>query len=176
MIKLYLTCCNKVNEHLAGKRLAEYALFDTAGIKTGLCYGENGKPYFENTPAFVSISHSKGLCLAALSDKELGADIEKHCYQTDRLTKLASRYFTKDEQAYVNVSPDERFYEIWCKKESYVKYTGEGLSRGMNSFSVIGSELCFTHARYGDYTAAVCSSKPWNMKFIYVESEILSVE
>lgn len=35
----------------------------------------------------------------------------------------------------------ERFYNIWTKKDSYVKYIGKGLTIPLNSFDVLSGEL-----------------------------------
>lgn len=158
MIRLYLAACTKETEHEIGKKLAEYALENAFGIRSSLRHDSRGKPYFDAHGVFVSISHSDGLCLAAVSDKELGADIER-INGGDRLTRLAQRFFTEEEADAVKTGGEDRFYEIWCAKESYIKYTGEGFSRPLGSFSVLNSEMKYSYFRYGNYMIAVCSDE-----------------
>jgi len=169
MIKLYLAKCNKKNEHAVGVRLAEYALYDAFTQSSELVYRDNGKPYYKNADAYVRISHTDGLCLAAISDTEIGADIEKRGGDPERLIKLAKRYFTETEAAYVAADPMPRFFEIWCSKESYIKYTGEGFSRPLSSFSLSALPLCFSLSVVGDCTLAVCSDQPCDMQYAFVE-------
>lgn len=173
MIKLYLAATNGRDEHTVGAALARYALYDTYASAAPLKKDARGKPYFENHAAHISISHSKGMCLAALSDGEVGADIELMNGDAAHLTRLAGRYFTEAEAQYVSVSPTERFYEIWCAKESYIKYTGEGFSRTLSSFSVLESEMCFSHFACSGYHVTVCSGEYTSTPPTLVDSDKL---
>lgn len=163
MIALFLTKCTKQNEHTAAKALAEYGFRKCFDRDATITHDGRGKPCFVGeSRAFVSLSHSEGICLAAVSDREIGADIEYMKKDSDRLMRLAERFFTPTEVQYVSADVLRRFYEVWCKKESYIKYTGEGMSRPLGSFSVLDHEsaekhLIFTSLTYEGYTAAVCS-------------------
>ena len=165
MIALYLAACTDETEHEIGHRLAEFAAKDAFGIICTLTHKNGGKPIFAASPLHpvvphVSISHSKGLCLAAVSDREIGADIERMDPRGDSLIRLAARYFTSDELAYVKESPLPRFYEIWTAKESFIKYTGEGFSRTLPSFSVLSMQMPrFTRFVCGAHMIAVCSEE-----------------
>jgi len=159
MIALYLAVCTKESEHDTGRRLAVYAAKDAFGIDCRLTHDSCGKPYFEASPIHVSISHSDGMCLAVVSDREIGADIERiRLWDADKTKRIASRFFAPDEAAAVHAAP-ARFYEIWTAKESFIKYTGEGFSRPLPSFSVLDNALTFTHIKYGDYAVAVCAEE-----------------
>lgn len=158
MIKLYLAECTKQSEHEVGHALAEYALLDAYNRHSTLSHDERGKPYFAGERnIFVSISHSGERCLAAVSDRQIGADIEFIKGDSIRLLRLAERYFTAPEAEYVKTAPLERFYEIWCAKESYMKYTGEGFSLPMSAFSVLDSHMCYSHFTENGYAFCVCS-------------------
>lgn len=163
MIALYLAKCNKQNEHAVAKALAEYGFRRCFGRNAKIIHDACGKPYFNReAAAFVSLSHTEGICLAAISDREIGADIEYMKGDSDRLLRLAKRYFTEPEAEYVSADPHRRFYEVWCKKESYIKYTGEGMSRPLGSFSVSdikrdGKGIIFSSLVTDNYTIAVCA-------------------
>ncbi len=159
MIKLYICRCNKEDERPTVAQLAQHALFDVCDISAPLKKDGSGKPFFEGTPAYISLSHSNGRCLAAISDSNIGADIEKIVGDNERLLRIAKRYFTPDEAEYVKVSPTKRFFEIWCKKESYLKYTGEGFSRPLASFCVFDMDLCFSYFEFEGYGIGVCSKE-----------------
>ena len=103
-----------------------------------IVYNNHGKPYFkgENVPYF-NLSHSHDYVVCALSDRENGIDIEK--IRPGRL-RLANRFFHEEEQRYLadlQVGQEETFFKIWCLKESFVKYTGNGLGQGLASFSAV---------------------------------------
>lgn len=123
-----------------------------------LRYAESGKPYVGvGSGMYVSISHSHGLCAAAVSDSEVGVDIEyiDPSRSTERLKRLAARFFSADELAYIKAGADagdavlpERFFEVWCAKESYVKYTGTGLSGTRRLLDIRSAGQCHASARY----------------------------
>lgn len=148
-----------------------------------LRYAESGKPYVGvGSGMYVSISHSHGLCAVAVSDSEIGVDIEyiDPSRSTERLKRLAARFFSADELAYIKAEADagdavlpERFFEVWCAKESYVKYTGDGLS-GLGGFSIFDLPVGITRLRVidtngGSYACAVASRERAEISPIYVE-------
>ena len=95
--------------------------------------GKNGKPYLEAVPdLFYNLSHSGTKVLLAVSDREIGCDIQKVSGCRERIVK---RFYTEAEQAYVSGSA-ERFTEIWSRKESFVKAVGLGISADFTAFSV----------------------------------------
>ncbi|MCI8388532.1 MAG: 4'-phosphopantetheinyl transferase superfamily protein [Clostridiales bacterium] len=176
MIRLYLTSCDKSTEHNIGAMLARYALRQTFGNESELIYDERGKPCVNGNVMYVSISHSNELCAAAVSDSELGVDIEYIDSERpiERLDKLAQRYFTPDEYVYVNTQPNPNFYRIWTAKESYVKYTGEGLSRRLGSFSVLTLPLVFNRCDFENYAGCICSAESCKVNPIIVDKSKLS--
>ncbi len=97
-----------------------------------LLYNEHGKPYLEHGKAF-SISHSGKLAVLAVSDSELGIDVESPKAINERVMRHC---FTDDEAAFVEGSP-ENFALIWTLKEAAVKLLGKGLSFPLKSFSVL---------------------------------------
>lgn len=98
--------------------------------------GENGKPCLADGGLSFSLSHSGGRALCALSDRELGADIQARRSFDQR---LARRFFAPEELAYILAAPDRdgAFTQVWALKESYAKALGLGLRLPLSSFSVI---------------------------------------
>ncbi len=108
--------------------------------------GKNGKPYTDSAPVHFSISHSKNIAVCAISDKPVGIDIE---FVKDVNLNIAKRLFAPDELQYVFEKWDlskRRFFEIWTRKEAYVKLIGKGISYFPN-FSVMGNNSIETHIR-----------------------------
>ena len=102
-------------------------------------YGERGKPYIAGRPDFrFSLSHSGDTAICAVSDREIGCDIEKIAWAK---TRVAERYFSDEEKKYLASSADDEkdaaFFRIWTLKESCIKAAGEGFAIPLNSFSVV---------------------------------------
>lgn len=117
----------------------------------------HGKPFLPDEKIKFSYCHTKGLCAAVISDEECGIDAES-IKRSASFAEISSRFFTADENEFLshNNYSGEIFYEIWTKKEAYLKFTGKGLSGGLNSFSVLSiSEENMTCFRKEDYIISV---------------------
>lgn len=114
---------------------------------------EKGKPYFKYIPdLFFSISHKDEVTVIVLSDCEVGVDVEKIKKADLRVT----RRFLKEEIDYITkCDSDRRFFEVWTKKEAYLKCKGTGISGGLNSVNVLN--LPFETMAYEDYIISVYS-------------------
>lgn len=122
-----------------------------------------GKPYVKNREGFYyNLSHSGQYVVMACGDSEIGVDLQRHSPGTD-MRMIAESCFAHDEMDYVWQSDsriEERFYEIWTGKESYLKYIGTGLCGDMRSFSVRKHESqirCLQHMPKDGYTLSFCS-------------------
>jgi 4'-phosphopantetheinyl transferase len=177
MIRLFLTSCEKRSEHKTGIMLALYAIRYTFGVNAALAYTDKGKPYVNISGIYVSISHSDGLCAAAVSDTVLGVDIERSKCDRNigRLLRITERYFTAVEYEYVLADPRVRFWEIWTAKESFIKFTGEGFSRSLKSFSVFDTEMNYNKFIFLDYTGCVCSRESADILPIFVDIDEISL-
>lgn len=93
-------------------------------------YGPDGKPYLPGNPGIrFNMSHCARGIVCAVSDRDVGVDIE--VIQYDSL--VAEHVLNGEELAEVAaaVSPAEKFTELWTRKESFLKLTGEGLVEDM---------------------------------------------
>lgn len=93
--------------------------------------GENGKPYAVNANVFFSISHSANTVVCAVSENEIGIDIEK--VRSIRL-RVAEKFATDSEIGYIG-EDISRFFEIWTLKEAFFKCKGTGLGADIKSVS-----------------------------------------
>lgn len=116
----------------------------------GLEYGKwrtakGGKPFLEGVAAKFSLSHSGRYALCALSDREVGCDIQRVRPVDDR---VADRVLCgREKEVYAGLASDREdfFFRVWTMKESYLKYTGKGLCGGMSALCVPlgrGESLC----------------------------------
>ena len=102
-------------------------------------YNEYGKPSLSNINGFFfNISHSGDYVLLGASDNEIGVDIERIKKFNPR---IAQRFFRKEEYEYIMTPQDEEkrrrlFFLYWVIKESFIKYSGKGLSQALNSFRI----------------------------------------
>lgn len=141
-----------------------------------LITGEYGKPYLKELPElFFSLSHSETVAVCAISDREIGIDIEYHREMSpDRLLRIAKRFFAPEEYDAIaeesGEAAKELFYRIWTAKEAYIKFTGEGMHRNLASFSVVPvkdsmvtGDRILAHFRHvdiiGDYSLCLCSGE-----------------
>ncbi len=142
---------------------------------------EYGKPFLKDG-RFFNISHSGDYVLFALSESEVGCDIEQLRYVNALRTGRA--VFT-DEEMNLILSDKDRlgaFYNLWTKKESLLKCIGEGFHRSAKSVDVCSDiveekgKSCFMKIwNFADYTVSVCSEKndfPGFIEFVTVEELI----
>ena len=109
---------------------------------------ENGKLYLtEHDGIYVNLSHSGDYAVCAVHNTPVGVDIQ-YCRECDM--KMANRFFTAEEAEFINKSTDKNsaFFEIWTKKESFVKAIGKGITIPLNSFSVLADKIEYGGAVY----------------------------
>ena len=96
----------------------------------------HGKPYFANyKDIYHNVSHSGDWWVCAYGESEIGLDLQQNGRKDNM--KLAKRFFHPLECAWLSGKEPSQFYRVWAYNESYLKYTGEGLARDLDSFSVI---------------------------------------
>ena len=113
----------------ASHRLLRQAaqLYAPGLTEPALASGEHGKPYFPDAPQLhLSISHSGERWLCAFSDAPVGLDLQAH--RPCRALALARRFFAPEEAEWLRSRGEAAFFDLWCAKESWLKYTGRGLS------------------------------------------------
>lgn len=136
--------------------------------------GEYGKPYLSGDESFgFSISHSSGTVLAAVSDGNVGADIERCDRRSDR---LMTKCCTPDEREYLEKSSDKgrEFMRLWTRKEALSKLDGRGIAMGFGTVSVLNDERIFTAERDGFFLSAAAEAVPECEIIVCTSEEILN--
>lgn len=127
---------------LLGESLVRKCISNRTGIETKslrIIRSEKGKPLLLNrNDVHFNISHSGDWVVVALSEKEVGIDVEKI---REPEYRIAERFFSSFELKQLNALKGDvkkiRFFELWTLKESYLKLLGKGLTQSLGSFSVI---------------------------------------
>lgn len=109
--------------------LLAYGLKKEYGIVEELIFdfSNNGKPYLKNHPdIFFNCSHCKCGVVCAISNEEIGIDIEEVVNFDAEVAK-----FICNENEYKGLvnsqDPVLDFYKLWTMKESVLKFSGKGI-------------------------------------------------
>jgi len=104
-------------------------------------YSTYGKPSLESERELhFNVSHSGSLLACAVTPAgPVGVDVERVRPMRDA-ANVARRFFSTAEAERVLAATAETrdavFFEIWTRKEAFLKATGAGFSRALGSFSV----------------------------------------
>ncbi|MCR4896839.1 MAG: 4'-phosphopantetheinyl transferase superfamily protein [Lachnospiraceae bacterium] len=107
--------------------------------------GPQGKPYFaDGTLPKFNITHSGDYVLLALSDAEVGIDLQEH--RGLKLQETADRFFSPEEAEALRRAGEEKpalFYRLWTRREAYGKAFGCGVLpvMGKNYLDLLNPEL-----------------------------------
>lgn len=126
-----------------------------------------GKPYLKNSPFHFNISHSHAYVVCAIGPEELGIDIQHH--KSSNIERLAKRTLTPEEWQDFQASVDNAqfFYERWSEKESYLKYTGEGIRSDMRKLTI---DKVLTHIPVDmEYSCTLCTKSDLPYRLIEVD-------
>lgn len=130
-------------ELATGEYLLSYALKSVYGLELSDLRRERtelGKPYFvDRADIHYNISHSGDYMICAIGNCPMGVDIQQH--RSLNLPRMAKRNLSPAEYAIWEKSehPLEQFYEFWVQKESYLKWTGEGITKDLRSLPMDGT-------------------------------------
>ena len=102
-------------------------------------YKNQGKPYLKDYKnLYFNLSHSGTVVACLVSGQEVGLDVQQYVTVKEGLAK---RFFTKEECATLesvegHTQYEQLFFELWSIKESYIKYTGQGMKQGIDTFTI----------------------------------------
>ncbi len=126
--------------HLAGWSLLIELLEENGysrTLLTELLCNDYGKPYVDDV--YFSISYSEPYVIVAISDEEIGVDIEV----IDELTYDDVKPFLNKKEK-ISITPEssvEEYYTIWTKKEAVLKLIGTGFQKEPDSVNVNSSQI-----------------------------------
>ena len=151
---------------LLKKRALEYI-----GITKDILYTDKGKPYIDGNSAGISVTHDECVTAVLITPFEpIGIDIEK--IKETYSARVCDNFFSEQEKNSVVTSKD--FYKIWCKKESYVKMTGEGIA-GISECNTLFTNVYYTDLSEKiseifseDFIFFICSKTPVKPNIIII--------
>lgn len=103
-------------------------------------WGKPSLPSEQNPQGLrFNLSHTDGLIACALTlENDLGVDVEDITREGETV-KIADRYFSPQEYQQLIALPEtrqnDRFFDLWTLKESYIKAWGKGLAIPLDEFS-----------------------------------------
>lgn len=135
-------------------------------INPSFSFSKYGKGYISNHEnIYFNLSHSNSIVSCAISDKEIGTDVEYIDGNID--LNIAKQYFYGEEYESIMKSNDKpnEFFSYWVLKESYMKYTGLGMNLDLDSFCILIEDkiklknndgVKFSLFDIGEYKLATC--------------------
>jgi len=176
--------------------LLRFALYHEFDIDEApeFVYNDNGKPSLKDYPEIhFNLSHCKTAVACALSNEEVGVDIQDVKPVKDNLikrvlteqefnvmlrrehssvmfshgTKPAPEHYRETLSPTQTITPDEYFSKLWTIKESIIKKTGQGIGdilTGINSESIDDITVINNKNYY-------CSVTMKDAKIIYVQQK-----
>lgn len=135
---------DRLRSFAAGQAL-KFAL-EEKGIderKAAYFYTEHKKPYIKKDSEqrlHFNISHSGKYAIAVVDDNEVGVDIEAI---REYRRGVVDRCFTQKEKDRIKTSGETKdaFFVTWTLKESYLKMTGEGITRDLKEVETCYNEF-----------------------------------
>jgi 4'-phosphopantetheinyl transferase len=118
-------------------------------------YGENGKLYLTDHPdIFFNLSHCRAGVACAISDIEVGIDIQEIRPFDMAVAQRVCTYIELDRLAQCS-EPERLFCELWTLKESYIKQQGGSIAQPLNTIyahavfeQASGKKICHWGAGY----------------------------
>lgn len=127
----------------AALRMMAGAAGDIAPEAVQLSVGEKGRPELAGDvfSAFgVNVSHSGDWVLCASGPtRSMGVDVEQRRDNINVMDLAASVFSDWERDALAEYAPEQRqhlFFDIWSRKEAFIKADGRGVTFGLDRFDV----------------------------------------
>lgn len=125
---------------------------------------KNGKPYIKNKKIYFNISHSNDYVICAISNNEIGIDIEKIRNVNHN---IINQFATTSEIIYIKEKQNyffKRIFEIFTLKEAYFKCIGTNLNNIKKVEFIISKNLI------------KCSDNKFSCQLIYdIDNYIIAI-
>lgn len=161
MLKLYLKSIDRSLPSSMQSRIAHDLLFSLGIVKNGekIIKGRFGKPYIEGSGTFFNISHTDGAIAIAVSDAEVGVDIQS----LRMISDAAMRRFVGE------LPPPDPILRtrLWTRCESHAKWLSCGLPT-----TIPDREHVFFEYDFQGIPVCVCTSlEITSCEVVYLDEE-----
>ena len=119
-------------------------------------YNEFGKPYLQNNEnIFFNFSHTKNIAVCAISNTEVGIDVEE---VREYNPIIADKILSDEEKS--KIKNDEDFFKYWTIKEAVCKCEGTGIAN-FDFKNIDYTKYDFDMRHYPDHNAylTICYKK-----------------
>lgn len=140
----------KKNDTLRLASLCSLSLL-TKEQRGDLAYTKSGIPCFKSIDKKISISHSNVYAAVAISDLDVGIDVEE-ITEKESSSKLV-RFFTENEKKQVECGYSP--IEIWTKKEALFKHLKND-DINFISLDTTQADICFTTTYLDSTILTIC--------------------
>ncbi len=175
-------CTRYLFHHMALRRI----LSGYTGLPPGdvpFAAASGGKPFLPAPYGCwrFNLSHCGEAAVCAVAHgREVGVDIER-VRAMEAAESIAGRFFAPAEREALRGIPEARrdaaFFACWTRKEAFIKATGEGLQRALDSFSVpVDPEECGPWPLPGGWTLTGLPGIPGYACAVAVEGGPAAVE
>lgn len=129
----------------------------------------NEKPYLRDGSVQFSVTHSGELWMVCLAPVPVGLDLQIH--KEKYSPSVARRYFHPEELALLEVAKENGtdlplFFAIWCARESYAKFTGDGVSGMDKAYTTTASPVpLYVLPFRAGYSLTLCTTLPESISF-----------
>jgi 4'-phosphopantetheinyl transferase len=123
--------------------LARYIEQEAGALR--FTYNAHGKPELPGAGVHFNTSHSGDYVVVGFTRTgAVGVDIEQVRGDIARRDEIAQRHFAPGEQAQLSALPEREraraFFDLWTRKEAFVKARGDGLFSGLDQFETLLAE------------------------------------
>lgn len=139
-----------------------------------------GKPYFENSDVFISVSHSKDVVAVCAHDGNCGLDVQVFTLPTRKTVEASLN--AAELSAFDDLSEESEktklFTRFFTEKESYVKYLGTGFTTKpceIKSYPGVKFLTKYLFITSDVYCLTVCAEKIERATFGIVTPEMLGI-
>ncbi len=107
----------------AASRLLLKTLIGTTASFSCL-HDHHGRPYLPDDPRYISISHSHGMAAVAISNVEVGIDIQR---ETEKIVLIQNKFIGEGERNVIGPEPASPLLHLaWSAKEAMFKLYSRG--------------------------------------------------
>ena len=138
---------------------------------------ENGKPYIESNPLFLSVSHTKDKLFLVFADENVGIDAEQMQREV-QFCHIVKKFPLEEREEITSI---QSFLRHWTAKESVVKWLGGTLARdlytltfsnGVMRYREIPLPVHFAFLQLDECLLCLCAEHLQEEK-IYIEKIVL---